>query len=218
MNAPLPTTEQVTAALGGVQDPEIHKPITELGMVKSVSVRPDGVVEVGVYLTVSGCPMRETLTREVTAAVGKVPGVSGVKVWDCGVGCYDQKQFIDAGGADVEGQYVDTLFLPFYSKADQKANAMLANYVKYTGQNNLAGFDRAVREAGREERGKRPAVQRPQDRLAREGRIPCVRLTPRLIRFNLKAVCKSLDGSSRTRRDSEKQEREDAQLTFAEMF
>jgi len=55
-------------------------------------------------------------------------------------------------------------------------------------------------------------------RLAREGRIPCVRLTPRLIRFNLKAVCKSLDGTSRPRRDSEKQEREDAQLTFAEMF
>ena len=48
-------------------------------------------------------------------------GVTGVKVWDCGVQCYD-KQFIDAGGADVEGQYVDTLFLPFYNKADQKAN------------------------------------------------------------------------------------------------
>ena len=48
--------------------------------------------------------------------------------------------FIKAGGADVEGQYVDTLFLPFYSKADQKANTMLANYVKYTGTDKLAGF------------------------------------------------------------------------------
>ena len=62
MSAPLPTTEQVNVALGGVQDPEIHKPITELGMVKSVSIAADGVVEVGVYLTVSGCPMRDTIT------------------------------------------------------------------------------------------------------------------------------------------------------------
>ena len=54
-------------------------------------------------------------------------GLTGVKVWDCGVGCYDEEQFIKAGGADVEGQYVDTLFLPFYSKADQKANPMLGN-------------------------------------------------------------------------------------------
>ena len=58
-------------------------------------------------------------------------------------------------------------------------------------------------------------------RLARDGRIPCVRLTPRLIRFNLKSVCKALDGTSRTRnasRDAEEQERDDPQLTFAEML
>ena len=66
-------------------------------------------------------------------------GLTGVKVWDCGVRCYD-KQFLNAGGADVEGQYVDTLFLPFYSKADQKANPMLANFVKYTGADKVAGF------------------------------------------------------------------------------
>ena len=59
-------------------------------------------------------------------------GVQGVKVWDCGVQCYD-KQFLSAGASDVEGQYVDTLFLPFYNKADQKANAELAAFVKYTG-------------------------------------------------------------------------------------
>jgi hypothetical protein len=75
-------------------------------------------------------------------------GLTGVKVWDCGVGCYDQKQFIDAGGSDVEGQYVDTLFLPFYNKADQKANAMLADYVKYTGKDNLAGFGAYAWAAG----------------------------------------------------------------------
>src|ERR1700746_1705729 len=75
-----PSAEQVTRALDGVQDPEIHRPITELGMVKNVSVGADGTVLVEVYLTVAGCPLRETITRDVTAAVGKLPGVSSVRV------------------------------------------------------------------------------------------------------------------------------------------
>ena len=80
MNSPLPTAEQVTSALAGVKDPEIGRPITELGMVKSVSVGTDGLVEVGVYLTVAGCPMRDTITSRVTDAVTALPGVSGVHV------------------------------------------------------------------------------------------------------------------------------------------
>ena len=64
-----PTIEQVTKALAGVNDPEIHRPITELGMVKNVDVGPDGTVRVDVCLTVAGCPLRDTITREVTAAV-----------------------------------------------------------------------------------------------------------------------------------------------------
>ena len=75
-----PTAEQVTRALDGVHDPEIRKPITELGMVKRVEVAPGGAVRVEVWLTVAGCPLRDTITREVTAAVGKVPGVSSVRV------------------------------------------------------------------------------------------------------------------------------------------
>src|SRR5215471_9863700 len=77
---PPPSNEQVTAALAGVNDPEIRRPITELGMVKSVDIVPDGQVRVEVYLTVAGCPLRDTITREVTAAVAAVPGVSGVAV------------------------------------------------------------------------------------------------------------------------------------------
>ena len=77
---PPPTTEQVTAALARVNDPEIRRPITDLGMVKSVDIAPDGQVRVEVYLTVAGCPLRDTITREVTAAVAAVPGVSGVAV------------------------------------------------------------------------------------------------------------------------------------------
>jgi ATP-binding protein involved in chromosome partitioning len=44
--APPPSSEQVTAALARVSDPEIHRPITELGMVKSVGIAPDGNVAV----------------------------------------------------------------------------------------------------------------------------------------------------------------------------
>src|SRR5487761_1275424 len=80
MNSPLPTAEQVTSALADVKDPEIGRPITELGMVKSVSVGADGLVDVGVYLTVAGCPMRDTITSRVTDAVAALPGVSGVRV------------------------------------------------------------------------------------------------------------------------------------------
>ena len=74
------TVEQaVHAALATVDDPEIHRPITELGMVKSVLV-VDGVADVGVYLTVVGCPMRETITKRVTEAVSRVPGITSVRV------------------------------------------------------------------------------------------------------------------------------------------
>jgi ATP-binding protein involved in chromosome partitioning len=73
------TEADITQALSGVLDPEIKRPITDLGMVKSIAIA-DGAVRVEVWLTVAGCPMRDTITREVTAAVGKVPGVTGVRV------------------------------------------------------------------------------------------------------------------------------------------
>ena len=75
-----PTLDAVQAALATVDDPEIRKPITDLGMVKSVDIAPSGAVSVAVYLTVAGCPMRDTITKNVTAAVAAVDGVTGVKV------------------------------------------------------------------------------------------------------------------------------------------
>ncbi|MEV5897030.1 Mrp/NBP35 family ATP-binding protein [Nonomuraea fuscirosea] len=75
-----PTQELVTAALSTVIDPEIRRPITDLDMVKSIEIAPDGAVRVGVYLTVAGCPMKDTITRDVTTAVGKVEGVTGVQI------------------------------------------------------------------------------------------------------------------------------------------
>jgi len=74
----------IATALSAVEDPEIRRPITELGMVEGVTVDSSGHVSVRVLLTVAGCPMREKLNTDVTAAVSAVPGVGSVSV-DLGV-------------------------------------------------------------------------------------------------------------------------------------
>lgn len=71
---------RVRAALATVRDPEIRRPITELEMVRDVTVGDDGLVTVTVLLTVAGCPLRDTITRDVTAAVTPLDGVTGVRV------------------------------------------------------------------------------------------------------------------------------------------
>lgn len=73
-----PTQQQVMDALATVNDPEIKRPITELGMVDSVEVGADGAVAVRVLLTVAGCPLKDTIERDVTAAVRTLAGVSSV--------------------------------------------------------------------------------------------------------------------------------------------
>ncbi len=70
----------VRAALGKVVDPELRRPITEVGMVKDVTVESDGAVHVEIYLTTSACPKKTEITDRVTAAVTDVPGTGAVKV------------------------------------------------------------------------------------------------------------------------------------------
>ncbi|RMI07001.1 Mrp/NBP35 family ATP-binding protein [Cellulomonas triticagri] len=74
----------VREALTRVLDPEIRRPITDLGMVRSVDVdtaAPDGTrVTVGIDLTTAGCPLRDTITKDVTAAVLTVEGVADVRM------------------------------------------------------------------------------------------------------------------------------------------
>src|SRR4051794_41358303 len=74
---PLPTLDQVREALARVDDPEIRRPITELGMVRDVAIGPDGRVAVTVDLTTPGCPLKETITRDVTREVGRGAGRAG---------------------------------------------------------------------------------------------------------------------------------------------
>ena len=73
-----PALDAIQAALATVNDPEIRRPITELGMVDSVEAGDDGVVHVKVLLTVAGCPLKDTITRDVNAALANVPGVTAV--------------------------------------------------------------------------------------------------------------------------------------------
>jgi ATP-binding protein involved in chromosome partitioning len=70
----------VRAALAGVIDPELRRPITELNMVKSVTVAEDGAVIVEIYLTTGACPKKTEITDMVTAAVVDVPGTGSIAV------------------------------------------------------------------------------------------------------------------------------------------
>ncbi len=100
-----PLLERVQAALATVNDPEIKRPITDLGMVDRVDIDDTGHVSLTVLLTVAGCPLKDTITRDVTTAVGKVPGVSGVDL-ELGVMTAEQraelKQALSGGQAQRE--------------------------------------------------------------------------------------------------------------------
>jgi len=106
MSAPTVTALEsaVRDALATVHDPEIRRPITDLGMVESVKIAPDGQTRVGILLTVNGCPLRDKITADVTAAVAAVEGVTGVSI-TFGVMTTEQRQALQAslrGGATAE--------------------------------------------------------------------------------------------------------------------
>src|SRR5690606_5015509 len=67
-------------ALNGVMDPEIHRPLPELGMVDSVEVDEDGIARVHILVTIEGCPMRDRIERDTAEATATVPGLTRVEV------------------------------------------------------------------------------------------------------------------------------------------
>jgi len=76
----MPTQEQVTEALRAVIDPELKRDIVELGMVRSIDVHQNGVIDVKVSLTTAGCPVRSHFQTGVAQAVRELDGVEGVNV------------------------------------------------------------------------------------------------------------------------------------------
>jgi ATP-binding protein involved in chromosome partitioning len=80
VSGPPPSAEQVMRMLEGVEDPELHASIVELGMVSDVKVDRDGAVAVKVALTTAGCPLRSQIQKDVESKVRGLPGVSAVSV------------------------------------------------------------------------------------------------------------------------------------------
>lgn len=75
-----PLREAVVEALRTVQDPDLHKDLVSLGMIKDLKIEGDGRVEVTVELTTPACPMKARIREEVQQAVSKVAGVNKVEV------------------------------------------------------------------------------------------------------------------------------------------
>ena len=72
------TPDQVIEALRPVQDPELHRSIVDLNMVRDVSIN-DGVVALTVTLTIAGCPLRNEIQNRVNGAIRPLPGVRDVQ-------------------------------------------------------------------------------------------------------------------------------------------
>ena len=75
-----PRLPAIREALKTVQDPEIRRPITDLGMVDGVSIDDQGTVDVKILLTVAGCPLQTTIRSDVEKALATVEGVKAVEV------------------------------------------------------------------------------------------------------------------------------------------
>ena len=105
MSAPASTLEDaIQAALATVDDPEIRRPITDLGMVAGFTVS-DGLVKVDLLLTVAGCPLRDKLTNDITAALTKIPSIDRVEI-NFGVMTEEQRKALQTtlrgGGESAE--------------------------------------------------------------------------------------------------------------------
>ncbi len=74
----LVTEEQIIDALRPVEDPELHRSIVDLGMLRGVSIRDNGVVGVLIALTVPGCPLKSEIQRRVSEAATQLDGVESI--------------------------------------------------------------------------------------------------------------------------------------------
>jgi ATP-binding protein involved in chromosome partitioning len=81
--------DAVSVAVGDVTDPELRRPLGELGMVREVFVE-DGRATVGILLTIAGCPMAKRIERDVADAAAGVAGIRDVRV-DVGVMTDEQR-------------------------------------------------------------------------------------------------------------------------------
>jgi ATP-binding protein involved in chromosome partitioning len=74
-----PTTDQIIEALRPVEDPELHRSIVDLGMVRDINLAGEAV-SLTVVLTVAGCPLRNEITNRVSSALTELSGVNSVDI------------------------------------------------------------------------------------------------------------------------------------------
>jgi ATP-binding protein involved in chromosome partitioning len=117
----VPTKDQILAALATVNDPEIDKPITELGMVEDVAIEGSRV-GVKIKLTIPGCPLKDRITREVTSAVIQLEGVEDVQVV-FGSMTDDERRSLSAGLRAEKGSANPEMDIPFAS-ADSRTKVI----------------------------------------------------------------------------------------------
>ena len=72
------TREQIVDALRPVEDPELHRSIVDIGMLRDVEIAGNGDVRIQIALTVAGCPLRNEITNRVQSAVAPLAGVGRV--------------------------------------------------------------------------------------------------------------------------------------------
>ena len=75
-----PSPEEIMSLLRGVIDPELGSNLVELGMARGAQVSPEGLVQLDIALTTSGCPLRAQIQRDVKARLESLPGVTRVKI------------------------------------------------------------------------------------------------------------------------------------------
>jgi ATP-binding protein involved in chromosome partitioning len=72
--------DRIREALRVVIDPELRRSIVDLGMIRSIDVKDDGIVDVVISLTTAGCPVRSHFHKAVSEAAGSIEGVEVVNV------------------------------------------------------------------------------------------------------------------------------------------
>lgn len=141
-----PLHDAVVSALSQVIDPEIRQPITDLDMVDSIDINDAGHARIRVLLTVAGCPMQETITRDVEREVGKVDGVSSVEV-ELGTMSPEQREALTAklrGGQPVRA-------IPFSQPGNLTRVIGVASGKGGVGKSSVtANLAMALAELGRE--------------------------------------------------------------------
>ena len=78
MSAPAVTEEQIVEALRPVEDPELHRSIVDLGMLRGVTINGNGTVGILIALTVPGCPLKAEIQRRVSDAATELDGVDSI--------------------------------------------------------------------------------------------------------------------------------------------